>query len=273
MLATVGQDLLARLVLPLGEYTKTEIREIAAELGLPVALKSDSMDICFAAEGYRALLDQRGYACEPGAIVNAAGQVIGTHTGLWNYTMGQRKGIGLAAPEPYYVIGKNAAENQLVVGFADEAEIQQVLVGDMVWQLGMPEGAGAPSAVVQGEAIAPSTVVQGEAIAPSAVVQGEAVPSQEMSLKAKLRYKNRPEPCTIATAGNDVSVRLSRAVPATAPGQFAVVYAEGEIVRKQGFTCEFIVETQDGCGGTRTSAVGGVRASAVVGAGVIKEVG
>lgn len=249
MLATVGQDLLARLVLPLGELTKSQVREIAAELGLPVASKSDSMDICFAADGYRALLDERGYACEPGEIVNSAGQVIGTHQGLWNYTIGQRKGIGLAAPEPYYVIGKRAAENQLVVGFAEEAMIQRVRVEEMVWQLGVPEAA-------------------------SGGASGEAVPSQEMPLKTKLRYKNRPEPCTMFSEENGVSVRLNRAVPATAPGQFAVLYVDGTVSGDYGFTCGFAVDMQDGCADAGESgAPAGARASAVVGGGVIKEVG
>ncbi len=97
MLSLLSQEQLARLVLPLGGMTKAEVRIIAADLGLAVAEKAESQDNCFIDGDYRAFLHAHGVQDEPGAIVDGAGAVLGRHEGLPNYTVGQRKGIGVAA--------------------------------------------------------------------------------------------------------------------------------------------------------------------------------
>ena len=106
MLSLLSQEQLARLVLPLGAMTKAEVRVIAADLGLVVAEKAESQDNCFIEGDYRPFLRARGVEDAPGDIVDRMGNVLGCHEGLANYTVGQRKGIGVAGPEPYYVVEK-----------------------------------------------------------------------------------------------------------------------------------------------------------------------
>lgn len=189
MLALLDQGQLARLVLPLGGMTKAEVRVIAEDLGLPVARKPESQDVCFIEGDYRDFLRGRGVPDAPGRIVDRAGRVLGSHDGLANFTVGQRKGIGVAAAKPYYVVEKRAASRELVVGFADEAQVRAVRVGRMNWQ---------------------------------AVERGEA-PREAF---AKLRYRSRAVPCIIEPAGSDgARIALRSPQPTTAPGQYAVLYA------------------------------------------------
>jgi tRNA-uridine 2-sulfurtransferase len=107
VLSVLGQQQLAHAMFPVGEYTKPQVREIAARFGLPVASKHDSQDLCFLADGdYRRFLRQNSPKIgEPGPILNRSGTQLGQHTGLSDYTIGQRKGLGLATPEPLYVLG------------------------------------------------------------------------------------------------------------------------------------------------------------------------
>ena len=116
MLSLLSQEQLARLVLPLGAMTKAEVRVIAADLGLVVAEKAESQDNCFIEGDYRPFLRARGVEDAPGDIVDRMGNVLGCHEGLANYTVGQRKGIGVAGPEPYYVVEKRVETRELVVG-------------------------------------------------------------------------------------------------------------------------------------------------------------
>ncbi len=115
MLASLSQEQLARLILPLGGMTKLEVRSLAYDLALPAADAPESQDICFAPNGYRELLASYGVESKPGVIVNTAGDPVGAHQGLFDFTVGQRKGIGVAGPEPYYVTGKNVAEKPGVI--------------------------------------------------------------------------------------------------------------------------------------------------------------
>lgn len=193
MLALLSQGQLARLVLPLGGMTKAEVRVMAADLGLPVAEKPESQDNCFVEGDYRDFLRERGVEDVPGDIVDASGTVLGRHEGLTNYTVGQRKGIGVAGPEPYYVLEKRLVRNELVVGFAHEALVGAVRVGAMNWQAF--EMLGAPRDAM-----------------------------------AKLRYRSRPAACIMEPEGGKrVRIALRSPQPTTAPGQYAVLY-EGDTV-------------------------------------------
>ncbi len=118
MLAAVAPATLARLRFPLGELTKPRVRELAAEAGLPVASKADSQDLCFlAGTGKAAFLARHGRLEEqPGDLVDRAGRVLGRHGGHHGFTVGQRKGLGLAAAEPLYVLAKDARSNRVTVG-------------------------------------------------------------------------------------------------------------------------------------------------------------
>ena len=112
MLCALAPATLARMRFPLGELTKPEVRALAAEADLPVASKADSQDLCFlAGTGRAAFLARHGGARErPGEIVDRRGQVLGRHRGHHGFTVGQRKGIGVAAPEPLYVLATDARD-------------------------------------------------------------------------------------------------------------------------------------------------------------------
>src|SRR6478736_5290948 len=118
------QDQLSRALFPLGEMSKPEVRDVAREHALAVAEKSESQEICFVPDGDYAGFIDRYLEAEnegellpgDGEIVDAAGAVVGRHTGIHRYTIGQRRGIGIARPQPLYVINIDAEKNQIVVG-------------------------------------------------------------------------------------------------------------------------------------------------------------
>jgi len=118
MLAALSPASLARMRFPLGELTKPEVRKIAAAAGLPVAGKADSQDLCFLAGTSQArfLARHGGLGDAAGAIVDRSGSVVGGHDGQHRFTVGQRRGIGIAAGEPLYVLDKHADRNEVVVG-------------------------------------------------------------------------------------------------------------------------------------------------------------
>jgi tRNA-specific 2-thiouridylase len=134
MLAALPPELLARLGFPLTELTKPEVREIAARHGLAVARKAESQDLCFlAGQGKRGFLRRHGDLRErDGAIVDSAGRTLGRHRGHHDFTVGQRRGIGVSAPEPLYVLATDAAANTVTVGTRAELEQRSVRVSDVV---------------------------------------------------------------------------------------------------------------------------------------------
>ncbi len=138
VLHVLTQVKLRQSLFPVGDYPKAEIRELARKFGLPVASRADSQDLCFLAGGdYRDFL--REYApqtTQPGEIVTSDGAVLSEHDGLAFYTIGQRKGLGIAAPAPLYVLAKNVGANQLLVGTADELGSQEMNVEKINWIAG-----------------------------------------------------------------------------------------------------------------------------------------
>ena len=130
MLCALAPASVTRLRFPLGELTKPEVRAIAAEAGLPVASKADSQDLCFlAGTGRAAFLARHGGARErPGDIVDRGGRVLGRHRGHHAFTVGQRKGIGVAAAEPLYVLATDARTNRVTVGARAELATRSVAV-------------------------------------------------------------------------------------------------------------------------------------------------
>ncbi len=138
VLHVLPQDKLKHALFPVGDYPKPEIRAIAEKYGLPTASRKDSQDLCFlAGEDYRNFL-QRNAAemLTPGEIVTRDGRSLGEHSGLANYTIGQRKGLGLASPVPLYVLGKNAVTNTLVVGTQEELGSNELMARDVNWVSG-----------------------------------------------------------------------------------------------------------------------------------------
>ncbi len=134
-LHVLSQAQLAQAMFPLGEFTKQETRELAKKFGLRVAAKEDSQDLCFIADGnYRNFMRRnRPDALVPGPILNARGNVLGTHTGLPDYTIGQRKGLGIAASEAFYVTALDAPRNALIVGHADELGKRELIARNVNW--------------------------------------------------------------------------------------------------------------------------------------------
>ncbi|MBN2116388.1 MAG: tRNA 2-thiouridine(34) synthase MnmA [Anaerolineales bacterium] len=138
VLYVLDQEKLARALFPIGDYPKTEIRACAEKYGLPTAARKDSQDLCFlAGEDYRNFL-QRNAAeiLKPGDIVRRDGRSVGKHNGLANYTIGQRKGLGVASPVPLYVLGKNPVTNALIVGTREELGSRDLTVREVNWLSG-----------------------------------------------------------------------------------------------------------------------------------------
>jgi tRNA-uridine 2-sulfurtransferase len=134
MLSAVSPRTLARLRFPLAELTKERVRGLAADADLPVASKPESQDLCFlAGQGKRAFLARHAALAErEGEIVDRAGRVLGSHRGHHGFTVGQRRGLGLATPEPMYVLETDAAANRVVVGSHNELDTRRVVVRDAV---------------------------------------------------------------------------------------------------------------------------------------------
>jgi tRNA-specific 2-thiouridylase len=135
VLHVLNQEKLRHALFPVGDYTKPEIRALAEKHGLPTASRKDSQDLCFlAGDDYRNFLRRNAAeVLEPGAIVTREGKIIGQHNGLANYTIGQRKGLGIASPIPLYVITKDAAHNTLIVGTRDELGSRELTARGVNW--------------------------------------------------------------------------------------------------------------------------------------------
>jgi tRNA-specific 2-thiouridylase len=186
----LDQAQLARTRFPLGELTKPEVRGIAADLHLPTADKPESQEICFVPAGdYRELLaERRGYLGEPGPIVDAGGEQIGTHTGYAHYTVGQRHGLGVALGEPVFVREVRPASNTVVVGRRDEIASRQFTVEGRRFVAGEPR-------------------------------------AERFSASVRIRHRGADAPCEVTLVGEDrLLVETSEPVWAPAPGQAAVLY-------------------------------------------------
>lgn len=135
VLHVLRQHQLQRALFPIGELTKPEVRQLARDFNLPVAERADSQDLCFLGNGdYRQFLLRNAPQIEnPGPILNRAGKVLGQHQGLAFYTIGQRKGLGIASPQPLYVIEKDLQRNALIVGQKDELGGRELLAADVNW--------------------------------------------------------------------------------------------------------------------------------------------
>jgi tRNA-uridine 2-sulfurtransferase len=138
VLYTLSQDQLRFLQFPLGRLTKPEVRTLARGFGLPVADKAESQEICFV--GNRSYADfvaaRRPDVTEPGDIVRQDGSVVGQHRGLVHHTVGQRRGLGIAARKPYFVLELDTSANQLVVGDRDEAQAVTIAANDVSFTSG-----------------------------------------------------------------------------------------------------------------------------------------
>jgi tRNA-specific 2-thiouridylase len=135
VLYVLTQDILRRLILPLGDYTKNAVREIAEKLGLAAAERAESQEICFIQErNYLTFIQKISpVEREPGPIVDTHGKIIGTHKGIHGYTIGQRKGLGIASPEPLYVVDIDIQKNTVYAGPRDSVKKKEFYVHELNW--------------------------------------------------------------------------------------------------------------------------------------------
>ena len=193
----LDQHSLAHFLMPLGDFHKTETRRMAEERGLPVAHKPDSQEICFVPnDDYKTYLKEKEPEClHPGNIVDTEGHVLGHHAGVPLYTIGQRKGLGIAAEHPLYVVRLDPAKNEVVVGGAGDVFAKGLIASDLNW------------------------------IAIDAL-------TAPMHVTAKVRYGKREGVATVAPMedGNGrVRVIFSEPQRAVTPGQ-SVVFYDGDVV-------------------------------------------
>lgn len=186
------QEQLSRTVMPLAAYEKEEVRRIAAEIGLPAAKKADSMEMCFLPEGESYtdyIIRTEGVQPPCGNFVDEDGRVLGTHQGLFHYTVGQRKGLGIASGEPYYVKELRPDENEVVLA---------------------------------GNAALFCDTVYAEGFHGMAVEQIE----DGMRFLAKIRYSHKGAMCTVYREGDGLRCVFDEPQRAAAPGQAVVFYKE-----------------------------------------------
>jgi len=193
-LFTLDQSQLAHALFPVGDLDKATVRERARELGLAVADKPDSHEICFVADGdHASFLERHGASPGPGEVRDVGGRVIGRHDGVHRFTVGQRKGLGLSSPVPLYVVGIDAGANSLTVGPKDALQRTSLTASRVNWISGRAPAAGT-------------------------------------RVTAQIRYRHREAPASIEPlADARVHVRFDEPQTAVAPGQ-AVVFYDGDAV-------------------------------------------
>ncbi|MFL5758755.1 MAG: tRNA 2-thiouridine(34) synthase MnmA [Thermomicrobiales bacterium] len=195
VLHTMNQDQLGFIRFPLGNLTKPEVRALARAFGLPVAEKAESQEICFVGKGSYAdfVAKRRPDVTVSGEIVDPDGQVIGEHRGLVNHTIGQRRGIGIARPQPLYVLSLDTARNRLMVGSREQATADRLTA----------EGV---------------TLLDG------------SWPEMSFTCDAVVRYRGAPAPATITlgpAGSGEATIDFGEDAPIASPGQ-AVVFYQGD---------------------------------------------
>ena len=198
----LNQDQLSRSYFPLGEMEKEEVREIARDAGLYTAEKAESQEICFVPDGkYSEFIDRylehegrEDEIPEKGEIVNKDGEVLNEHTGIHRYTIGQRRGLGIAHEKPLYVVQIERAKNQIIVGEKDELDDIEFTAKGVNW-----------------------------------VAFDE--PNEPVRAEVRIRYRHTPEPATItALPDNRAKIVFDEPTSAITPGQTTVFYNGEEVV-------------------------------------------
>jgi tRNA-specific 2-thiouridylase len=188
------RDRLAHMLLPIGDLRKPRVRELAREFDLPVFDKPDSQEICFVPDNdYAGLVAARTpEAVQPGRIINGTGVIVGTHAGHQHFTIGQRRGVGLALGHAVYVVDKDAATNTITIGLMDDLLAARCTAREANWLVGPAE--------------------------------------ESLPCTAKIRYNAQPVAATVRPAGDDaIEVEFDEPQPAVAPGQAVVCY-DGDAV-------------------------------------------
>ena len=203
-LFALSQEQLARTIFPVGGLTKPEVRALAERFGLKTAAKSESQEVCFIPDDnyVRFLEEERGSGLLSGTIVDSAGKVLGRHRGIYRYTVGQRRGLGIAHPHPLHVLGVNAATRDVVVGGREELP-RQGLMADAVNWIVFPDAA-------------------------------------TIETTCRIRYRHRPVACRVTPLpGGRAEVRFATPEPGVTPGQVVVFY-NGATVLGGGWIAEAV---------------------------------
>ena len=196
------QDQLSRSLFPLGEMSKAQVREVARDHSMAVAEKAESQEICFVPDGnyagfidrYLTATDEQQRLPGAGAIVNTAGETIGRHSGIHRYTVGQRRGIGIASSRPLYVVSIDATRNRVVVGNDDELAGKSFTAAGVNW----------------------------------IALDG---PTEPVRAAVRVRYRHTAAPATITPLENHRSkVTFDEPQRAITPGQATVFYRDDEVV-------------------------------------------
>lgn len=195
-LARLDAERLGRAVFPLGRLTKRQVPALLKEYGLERPARGESQDVCFVPDGdHGKWLDLRVLKTPaPGNIVTSGGRVVGGHRGIHHYTVGQRKGLGIATGSPMYVLRLVPDRNEVVVGSASEAESARICVGDLSWIAGAP-------------------------------------PGMEFEAGVQIRYRHEPAPARITIRpGGRADVEFAEPQFGAAPGQSAAFYRGDEVL-------------------------------------------
>ncbi len=196
MLCRITKEQLERVIFPLGDFEKAQVREIAEKMDLPVAHKPDSMEICFIPDGdYAAFIERRGIVPPEGDFVDTQGKVIGRHRGIHHYTVGQRRGLGIAAGKRIFVSEIRPATNEVVLSDGDELFVSSIAVSGINWLL-----------------------------------------EKDVPFRAnvRVRHSKLETPATVTPDGNSATVEFEAPVRAPVRGQTAVFY-DGDRVIGGGF--------------------------------------
>ena len=193
VLYMLGQAELARVFFPIGDYRKEEVRRLGHEMGLPVAEKPDSADICFLpTEDYREFIAQRTPQAE-GDVVDEEGRVVGRHRGIAGFTIGQRRGLGVALGEKRFVTEIDAQRNVIVIGREDDLLTEVLTAESLRWVAGRP-------------------------------------PASEFEADVKIRYLTPAHRAVVRTDAEGATVSFREPQRAIAPGQAVVFYQSGEVL-------------------------------------------
>ena len=194
-LFTLSQKELSRLMFPLGSLTKKEVREISEGFELSVADKKDSQDVCFIAKDYRGFVEKNlpGFSAKLGEIKSLNGEVLGTHSGIHNFTIGQRKKLGINSLKAMYVVSINFENNDVIVGDKDDLYSKVLFANNLNWT------------------VDPSQLM-------------------EKKIEAKIRYRSPESKASIRFIDDRLHVLFDEAQRSITPGQAIVFYHEDKVL-------------------------------------------